>query len=118
MINKKKVIKLDNDEELNIITSKNTVLSIKNDNGVLKVVETKSTNLKVNTEIINMDYDELKRFSLFESYYQNTIGSDLDKELEDKINKTMDHHMNVIYGKNNSNMEIVDTEYQCIIYYE
>lgn len=114
----KKVIQLQDDEEIYITNSNNKILKIKNSNGMYKTSEITDLNLKVNTEITNISFEELKRFCLFEDYYQNTIGGGISKELEKNINKIMDHHMNIIYGKGNSEKEIVDTEYQCIIYYE
>lgn len=117
MINKKKVIRLEDDEEISII-SNDKILNIKVNNGVFSTSETPNNDLEINTEIININFDELKRFVLFESYYQNTIGSELKEDLEKSINSVMDHHMDIIYGKGNSGREIVDTEFQCISYYE
>ena len=118
MINKKKIIELNKDEEIIIVDSNNNTLHVKLNKGKFKVTEASSEDVKVNMKITNLNYDELKRFSLFESYYQNTIGEDLNKSLVKNINKLMDHRMDVIYGKYNREMEIIDTEYQCITYYE
>lgn len=117
VVNKKKIIQLEDDEEIFII-SNNKVLNIKNNNGIFIINETTSTDLEVNTKIININFEELKRFVLFESYYQSPNTTELNEDLEKLINKIMDYHMDTIYGKGNSDREIVDTEFQCISYYE
>ena len=38
--------------------------------------------------------------------------------LKNENNKIMDYYMDRIYGKNNKELEIVDTDFQCITYYE
>lgn len=119
MENKGKILQLVDGEELTIIgpNNKSNLRIVCNDN-TLVVEEQINQHLTPNIQINNISFADIKRFVLFESYYQNSVGEDINDELKNENNKIMDYHMDRIYGKNNKDLEIVDTDFQCITYYE
>ena len=55
----KKFIQLQDDEEIYITNSNNKILKVKNNNGMYKTSEITDLNLKVNTEITNISFEEM-----------------------------------------------------------
>ena len=65
--------------------------------------------------INNLEFENIKRFVLFEIYYQEMMSIDLNDNLIDIINKLMDYHMNEIYG--DSKEDVIDSKFQSIVSY-
>jgi hypothetical protein len=116
----KKYISLKENEELIIGNGTNKKsISIKNENDILRIREIDSCDKKDNIEITEISFDELKRFILFESYYQE-ISSSVDKITMRKINDILDYHYKNVYGEkyNSEYSNIKDTSFQAITTFE
>lgn len=118
MINKKKVIMLRSDEELLVINQKKEAFKISN-RGISKLETRNLDNITANMEITNMNFDELKRYILCDVYFQHIMALDVDEKIKKLANIFIDYHQSIIYGKlyNDPNVEIKDSEFQCITYY-
>ncbi len=65
-----------------------------------------------------VSYDDLRNLILLNQFYQNYSILNNPKEINDAINKVLDHHYTKIYGKDFNNKEIVKTQFQVITKYE
>lgn len=118
MINRKKIIRLTAGEELIVINSKNSAYNI-SDNGFVKINDKDLNKIKANMEITNINLDELKRFILYDVYYQHIMALDVADDIKAQVNTFMDYHLAIIHGRlyNEPDMEIKNSEFQCITYY-
>lgn len=118
MSNKRKVLELNDNEELLVIFSGSVAYSI-NKNGISSVDTHDLEKIQANMEIVTINFDELKRFILFDVYFQHIMALDVDENIKRLANKFMDYHLNIIHGKlyEIPNLEVKDHEFQCITYY-
>ena len=118
MSNKRKVLELNDNEELLVIFSGSVAYSI-NKNGISSVDTHDLEKIQANMEIVTINFDELKRFILFDVYFQHIMALDVDEKIKKLANIFIDYHQSIIYGKlyNDPNVEIKDSEFQCITYY-
>lgn len=81
-----KYLSLKENEELIIgIDQKPKVVRIKNKNNKLQISEITPEEITDNIVITELNFDELKIFVLYESYYQVVSNLDIDKETMKKI---------------------------------
>lgn len=64
----------------------------------------------------NIKFDDIKRFIMFEEYYQNMVSIDLDNSILKLLNDIMDYHYDKIFGKEyiDKSSDVVDIKFQCI----
>ena len=98
MSNKRKVLELNDNEELLVIFSGSVAYSI-NKNGISSVDTHDLEKIQANMEIVTINFDELKRFILFDVYFQHIMALDVDENIKRLANKFMDYHLNIIHGK-------------------
>ena len=116
----KKYFSLKENEELILGSNANKkTLSISCKNDVLYVKEIEEHNELDNIEIKIVNYDELKKFILFETYYQD-IAPNCEKTNMKKINDILDNHYKKLYGDryDKEYMDVIDTKFQVITIYE
>lgn len=75
---------------------------------------------KQNIEITTLEYDDVRRFMLFNSYYQEMMSLDVSEDVKKIINNLMDYHFNKVFGEryNNEYSNIKSNMYQCITTFE
>lgn len=110
-----KYLSLKENEELIIgMEQKLKVVRIKNKNNKLQINEITPEEITDNIVITELNFDELKSFVLYESYYQEISSLDIDKETMQKNNDICEYHYKKIYG-NNYSQNISNTKFQVII---
>lgn len=116
---KDKILSLAPNEEVQIIGHKcKALLKVKNNQEKLLVEELDVKDNESNMEVVTFDFDDLKQYVSFESYYLIMMDADrLPSEIEDCINKLMNYHENKIYGKFGEELNAEDYNYQCILHY-
>lgn len=113
-----KYLSLKENEELFIgMDQKPKVVRIKNKNNKLQISEITSEEITDNIVITELNFDELKSFMLYESYYQEVSNLDIDKEIMQKNNDICEYHYKKIYG-NSYSQNISNTKFQVITTYE
>ena len=111
-----KYLSLKENEELIIgMDQKPKVVRIKNKNNKLQISEITPAEITDNIVITELNFDELKSFVLFESYYQEISSLDIDKETMQKNNDICEYHYKKIYG-DNYNVDITNTKFQVVIF--
>lgn len=111
-----KYLSLKVNEELIIgMDQKPKVVRIKNKNNKLQICEITPEEITDNVVITELNFDELKSFVLFESYYQEISSLDIDKETMQKNNDICEYHYKKIYG-DNYNVDITNTKFQVVIF--
>lgn len=109
-----KYLSLKENEELIIgMDQKPKVVRIKNKNNKLQINEITPEEITDNIVITELNFDELKSFVLYESYYQEVSNLDIDKETMQKNNDICEYHYKKIYG-DNYNEDISNTKFQVI----
>lgn len=116
---KDKILSLASNEEIQIIGHKcKASLKIENSKEKLHIKELDVINDKPNMEVVTFNFDDLKQYVLFESYYLTIMESGkLPSEIEDYITKLMNYHENKIYGKCGEDLDVEDYDYQCVLHY-
>lgn len=110
-----KYLSLKENEELIIgMDQKPKVVRIKNKNNKLQICEITPEEITDNVVITELNFDELKSFVLYESYYQEISSLDIDKETMQKNNDICEYHYKKIYG-NNYSQNISNTKFQVIM---
>lgn len=110
-----KYLSLKENEELIIgMDQKPKVVRIKNKNNKLQISEITPEEITDNIVITELNFDELKSFVLYESYYQEISSLDIDKETMQKNNDICEYHYKKIYG-NNYSQNISNTKFQVIM---
>lgn len=113
-----KYLSLKENEELIIgMENKPKVVSIKNQDNKLQISEITPEEITDNIVITELNFDELKSFVLYESYYQEVSNLDIDKEIMQKNNDICEYHYKKVYG-NSYSQNISNTKFQVITTYE
>ncbi len=116
---KDKILSLSPNEEVQIVGHKcKSLLKISNIKEKLHVEELDSSSDKSTMEVTTFEFNDLKQYVIFESYYQLIMNEgNLPSEIEDCVNKLMNYHEDKIYGKTGANLDAKNYDYQCISYY-
>ena len=78
----KKYLSLKENEELIIgIENKPKVVSVKNQDNKLHISKITPSEMRDNVTITELNFDELKSFMLFATYYQEISNLDIDKKI-------------------------------------
>ncbi|MCM1052566.1 MAG: hypothetical protein NC483_01125 [Ruminococcus sp.] len=111
----KNILKLKKGEELQIINGKGGV-TIKNTGNKLLVQEDSNSFGIENIAITDLDFNDLKRYFLFEIYYLEMISEDVPEGIKKKVNELMNYHYRILYGKeyNKKHSGIEKEKFQCI----
>lgn len=97
----KKYLSLKENEELIIgMENKPKIVRVKNQDNKLHISEITPSEMRDNVTISELNFDELKSFMLFETYYQEISNLDIDKKIMQKNNDICDYHYKKIYGNN------------------
>lgn len=113
-----KYLSLKENEELIIgMDQEPKVVRIKNKNNKLQICEITPEEITDNIVITELNFDELKSFVLYESYYQEVSNLDIDKEIMQKNNDICEYHYKKVYG-NSYSQNISNTKFQIITTYE
>lgn len=109
----KKILKIEPDEEINIITSKNKGIKVTNINNDIVVKEVNET-ICENVYIKSLSYTEITSFIL-----TNLLENNKDNHLiKDAVTKLQEDYYNYICGENCESEDIIDMNFQVITYYE
>lgn len=116
---KDKILSLAPDEEVQIIGHKcKSLLKVRNKDEELHVEEVDPISDKATMEVTTFDFNDLKLYVVFESYYQLIMNEDtLPSDIQDCVNKLLNYHEDKIYGKSGKELNAEDYDYQCIQYY-
>lgn len=111
----KNIIKLKKGEELQIING-NGGVTIKNTGNKLLVQEDSNNFDNENMAITDLNFNNLKRYFLFEIYYLEMMSEDIPERIKRNINELMNYHYKILYGKeyNKNYSEIEKEKFQCI----
>ena len=113
-----KYLSLKENEELIIgMDQEPKVVRIKNKNNKLQICEITPEEITDNIVITELNFDELKSFVLYESYYQEVSNLDIAKGIMQTNNDICEYHYKKVYG-NSYSQNISNTKFQIITTYE
>ena len=115
---KKKIIRLKNNEKICIINN-NEVLEIYNNSDSFGIERKKQLEESENIIIKTLCEDELNNFVFGRKYYSDIIGNQYTQE---SVKQNAGNIYNIVtdevFGENLNHEEIKEVKYQCVIYLE
>lgn len=92
----KKVILIENEDEVILCTKEKSAVNVKCNNGKLIISEADDNKEEPNFLIKKLDYLELSRYIKFLDYYSELQTLDTDKETAKLLNKLHERHFNML----------------------
>ena len=113
MKKEKKILKLNNNEEITILGTNKNGISIKNINNILNVENLENISIKDNYYIKDVNFTELNSFVIVKLLENN----DMNKNDSELLMKLLENHYNYLCGKSYSSDDIEEMYFQCITHY-
>ena len=106
----RKVILIDEDEEVILCTKKQSAVNVGCKNGKLNIKEMDSNQENPNFVIKKLDYSELLRYIKFLDYYEDMQSLDIDNKTNELLEKLYKKHINMLV-KEKQNKKVFDEEF-------